>query len=229
MGNRKISNDLKECALNLWDWGWDLEDITDALLVSRSSLYRWRSIFEEHGSVNRPSFALRGPARILTRAVLTAVHTLYTSDPDIYLDELVLWLEFHHDINISVSSLQENLTKAGLTRKILHKIALERDEELRQQWREMQASDDFVGDGSQFICIDETSKNERTYARRYGRAFSGERAELKDVFVRGDRYSLVAALTIDGYIAAEAIPGSFDSVDFLEFIQEQVVHRLKHF
>ena len=47
---------------------------------------------------------------------------------------------------------------------------------------------------------------------------------LKDVFVRGDRYSLVAALTIDGYIAAEAIPGSFDSIDFLEFIQEQVVH-----
>jgi hypothetical protein len=92
----------------------------------------------------------------------------------------------------------------------------------------MQASDDFLGDGSQFICVDETSKNERTYARHYGRAFLGERAELKDVFVRGDRYSLVAALTIDGYIAAEAIPGSFDSMDFLEFIQEQVVHS-KHF
>ena len=63
-----------------------------------------------------------------------------------------------------------------------------------------------------------------TYARRYGQAFLGERAELKDVFVRGDRYSLVAALTINGYIAVEAIPGSFDSMDFLEFIQEQVVH-----
>ena len=224
MGNRKISNDLKECALNLWDWGWDLEDITDALLVSRSSLYRWRSIFEEHGSVNRPSFALRGRIRTLTRAVLTAVHTLYTSDPDLYLDELVLWLAAHHDIIISVSSLHENLTKAGLTRKILHKIAVERDEELRQQWREMQARDDFLGNGSQVICIDETSKNESTYARRYGRAFLGERAELKDVFVRGDRYSLVAALTINGYIAVEAIPGSFDSMDFLEFIQEQVVH-----
>ena len=35
MGNRKISNDLKEGALNLWNWGWDLEDITDALLVSQ--------------------------------------------------------------------------------------------------------------------------------------------------------------------------------------------------
>jgi hypothetical protein len=111
MGNRKISNDLKECALNLWDCGWDFEDITDALLVSRTSLYRWRSISEEYGSVNRPSFALRGRIRTLTRAVLAAVHTLYTTDPDLYLDELVLWLAVHHDINISVSSLHENLTK----------------------------------------------------------------------------------------------------------------------
>ena len=173
--------------------------------------------------MNKSPSALRGPARILTRAVLTAVHTLYTTDPDLYLDEIVLWLAIHHNISISVSALQQSLTKAGLTRKILHKIALERDEVLRQQWSDMQASDDFLPDGSQFICLDETSKNEHTYARCYGRAYSGDRALLKDVFVRGDRYSLVAALTVDGYIAAHAVPGSFDSIDFLEFVQEQVV------
>jgi hypothetical protein len=223
MGNRKISSDLKECALNLWDKGWALQDISNALLVSQASLYRWRAIFEEHGSVNKPRSSLLGPARIISRAVLTAVHILYTTDSDLYLDELVLWLAIHYNIAISVPALQQNLTKAGLTRKILHKIALERDEVLRQQWRDMQESDDFVADGSQFICLDETSKNEHTYARRYGRAYSGECAELKDVFVRGDRYSLVAALTIDGYIAADAVPGSFDSIDFLEFVQEQVV------
>jgi len=223
MGNRRISSDLKDCALTLWDKGWELEDITDALLVSQASLYLWQAILEEHGSLKKPPSALHGLARILTCAVLTAVHTLYTTDPDLYLDELVLWLAIHHDIAISVSALQQNLTKAGLTRKILHKIALERDEVLRQQWSDMQASDNFLADGSQFICLDETSKNEHTYARRYGRAYSGDRAELKDVFVHGDRYSLVAALTVDGYIAAHAVPGSFDSIDFLEFVQEQVV------
>ncbi|TFK63036.1 hypothetical protein BDN72DRAFT_742110, partial [Pluteus cervinus] len=59
--------------------------------------------------------------------------------------------------------------------------------------------------------IDETSKNERSYARTHGRSLQGEPAILKDVFVRGDRYSLVAALTVDGYIAAHAVPGSLDS------------------
>ena len=223
MGFRKISSDMKECALKLWDQGWETAEIVDTLGVSQSSLYRWQSIFDRYGSVNRPSTAPKGPERIITRAVLTAVQTLYEVDSDLYLDELVLWLAVEHDIKISVSALHSTLVKVGLTRKLLHKIAIERDEELREQWREMQASDDFLDDGSQFVCVDETSKNELTYARKYGRAYSGERAELKDVFARGDRYSLVAALTVDGYIASNAVPGSFDSMDFLEFIQESVV------
>jgi transposase len=153
MGNRKISADLKMCALSLWDRGWQVDDIVDALLISRASLYRWNAIFEEHGSVNRPHFYLRGRARILTLAVLTAVHTLYESDSDLYLDELVLWLALHHDIIISVSALQENLQTARLTRKLLHKIAIERDDELRQEWKNMLAGDDFLADGSQFIYV----------------------------------------------------------------------------
>jgi len=223
MGNRRISRDLKECALRLYDSGWDLQDIKDTLLVSISSLYQWIENFETHGSVIRPASAPKGPNRILTQAVLNAVRTLYETESDLYLDELVIWLAVEHDIAISVSALHLALKNAGLTRKLLHKIAIERDEELRAQWRDMQAGDDFLHDGSQFVCVDETSKNELTYARKYGRAYSGERAELKDVFVCGDRYSMVAALTVDGYIASHIVPGSFDSIDFIDFIQEQVV------
>jgi hypothetical protein len=54
MGNRKISSDLKECALKLWNLGWDIEDICDALGVSRASIYRWEAIFAECGTVKRP-------------------------------------------------------------------------------------------------------------------------------------------------------------------------------
>ena len=59
-----------------------------------------------------------------------------------------------------------------------------------------------------------------TYGRRFGRAMSGEPAELKDVFVRGDRYSLVAAITTKGYIASCVVPGSFE---FYDFVAEDVV------
>jgi hypothetical protein len=87
----------------------------------------------------------------------------------------------------------------------------------------MQQGGDFLQDGSQIVCLDETSKNELTWARRYGRAACGERAELTDVFIRGDWYSLLAALTIDGYIVTEVVPGSYDSISFYEFIQEKLV------
>ncbi|KAF9470297.1 hypothetical protein BDN70DRAFT_764483, partial [Pholiota conissans] len=207
---------LKECALKLWDQGWEVDDIIEVLEVSRMSIYRWRAIFEQHGSVNRPPSSPKGPERIITRAALTAVHTLYETDSDFYLDELVLWLAVEHDIAISVSALHSTLKSVGLTRKVLHKVAKERDEELREQWREMQASDDFLPDGSQF----------HTYARKYGRAYSGERAELVDVFVRGDRYSLVAALSANGYIASDVVVGSFDSLNFLEFVQEKVLPQM---
>jgi hypothetical protein len=54
----------------------------------------------------------------------------------------------------------------------------------------------------------ETSKNEHTHARRYGHVYSGNQTELKDFFfICGDRHSFAAAVSVDGYIAAE-VPGS---------------------
>ena len=47
---------------------------------------------------------------------------------------------------------------------------------------------------------------------------SGEQAILRDVFVQGDWYSLVTAITISGYIATTVVPGSLDSFDFYNFI-----------
>lgn len=86
----------------------------------------------------------------------------------------------------------------------------------------MQQEDDFCGDGSELVCLDETTKNELSWARWYGMAPPGECAELTNVFVCGDQYSLPAAITVDGYIATHVVLGSFDSLEFYEFVQEQV-------
>ena len=71
--------------------------------------------------------------------------------------------------------------------------------------------------------MDETSKNEHVYVCHYGRTMSGSHALLRDVFVQGDRYSLVAAITTGSYIATTVVPGSSDSFDFYAFIAEEVV------
>lgn len=223
MGNRHISSDLKDIAIHLFNSGWTIHDVSEALSISVPSIYRWQLNIEQFGTVNPPS-AIRGRVRVVTRAVLTAMDNLYQDESDLYLDEVLIWLSFHHNIYISQSTLQRTLMEAGLTRKVLQKIASERNEDLRQQFRD--AINDpnlFAGDGSEFVVLDETSKNERTWARTHGRSLSGERAQLEDVFVRGDRFSLLAALTIEGYMAVRVVEGSFDAHEFLDFVQEEVV------
>ncbi len=226
MPYRYISPDLKECALHLWELGWTKELIVESLTISQASLYRWNDIFLEYGTVARPpeSYNPRGWQRILTRSILTAIKDVYRPEADTYLDELCWWLAVEHDIVISTSALQENLQDAGLTRKLLHKIAHEQDEALQMEFRAT-VRDNSAGDGEEFVFLDEMSKNDHDTARQYGYAMQGEHADFVDNFVRGDRYSLVATLALDGYIAHRVIPGSFDSMEFFDFVAEDVVSK----
>jgi hypothetical protein len=101
MGNRKVGFDLKECALRLWNTGWDIEGFHNALGVPRASIYRWESIFAECGTVNRPPSPIRGQElRILTRALMTVCEELFAEESDIYLNALATWLALTNDIRI---------------------------------------------------------------------------------------------------------------------------------
>ncbi len=48
-------------------------------------------------------------------------------------------------------------------------------------------------------------------------------------FIRGIRYSIVAAISLDGYIATRVVEGSVDGLEFLDFIIEEVVCHARDF
>ena len=75
----------------------------------------------------------------------------------------------------------------------------------------------------QFVFIDETSKDERSLSRAYGYSLKNMRVEKHMVFIRGRRYTILPALTLDGFIAAEIIEGSCNKEQFQTFILTQVV------
>jgi hypothetical protein len=75
------------------------------------------------------------------------------------------------------------------------------------------------------IFVDETSKDKHTIYRHYGRSITGTRATVSANFIRGERYSMVAALSLDGYKGIRVVPGSVDGEEFLDFIINDVVHR----
>ena len=146
---------------------------------------------------------------------------------DLYLDEIAEWLLLYHNLPISISALSNNLRNLGLSRKLMQRNAAERDHELRAAWMyDVLAT--FTAE--QFVVLNESSKDGRTLYRRYGRAPAGCRASSSATapLERGTRYSILPALTVDGYItciAARAVEGSIqvDGLEFFDFVVEDVV------
>lgn len=103
--------------------------------------------------------------------------------------------------------------------KKLKVIAKERNEPLRNDYMRTMAQ--YTPE--QLGFLDETSKNEKTIARRNGRGKKGTRAQMKQVFVRGRRLSAEGLLTINGIVASTIVEGSMKRAGFLEFLETQVV------
>jgi transposase len=81
----------------------------------------------------------------------------------------------------------------------------------------------------QLIFIDESAKDERTTARRYGWAPRNQRATIRHPFVRGRRYTILPALSLDGIITTRIIDGSCTKELFEEFIVEDVIPHMEKF
>src|SRR5688572_11904093 len=75
----------------------------------------------------------------------------------------------------------------------------------------------------QLIFLDESAKDDRTISRRYGYSEINTRAVKKVVFIRGKRYTLLPALSLDGIIAVDIMEGSCTKEKFKEFVISQVV------
>ena len=140
--------------------------------------------------------------------------------PELFLDEIQDWVAVSHDVGLSKPALHRLIRDAGLTYKLLHKAASEHDEEAREAFRAFMQGH-LVAE--QVVTADETSKDDRTIFRRWGRSPCGNQATIDADFVRGERFSIVAAITVDGYIGTRVVPGSVDGDEFVDFIVEDVV------
>ena len=125
-----------------------------------------------------------------------------------------------HDVAISKSSINQIIVDCGVSYKMLRRAAVECDDMARQVWMD-EVRAHYVA--SQVVVLDETSKDERTVYRHYGGSPVRQQALISANFVRGDRYSMVAAMSIDGYIACHVVPGSVDGDEFFDFVVNEVV------
>ncbi|KAJ3850376.1 hypothetical protein EV368DRAFT_10215, partial [Lentinula lateritia] len=73
------------------------------------------------------------------------------------------------------------------------------------------------------MFIDEAAHNAKTSLRKYGRAKRGHCCVQRRQFVRGEHVSILPAITLDGIVAYDVIPGSVTSLKFLKFLERHVM------
>jgi hypothetical protein len=173
-----------------------------------------------YGSVIPPRNPLQGRPSVLNAEQRDQLFDLLDQAPKMFLDKIQDWVALYQDTAISCTALHDIIQDAGLTFKMLHKAASERDDVAREEFRTY-IQEHLVVD--QVITADESSKDDRTIFQCFGRAPQNHQASIDADFVQGDHYSIVTAMSINGYMATQVVPGSVDGDEFFEFIVEDVV------
>lgn len=139
--------------------------------------------------------------------------------PDIYLEELRANLAEYAGCKASISAISRALHKMGYTRKKITKVALERSEERRMQYVLRMGSN---YQPRQLVFVDESSFDRRTAIRGFAWALRGERIRRSCFYVRGKRYSILPALSLDGMLHCDIVEGSYNAARFVDFVKALV-------
>jgi hypothetical protein len=157
--------------------------------------------------------------------------------PTAYLDEMAWFTWDDFSVNVHISTISKHLKEKGWTQKVvfllqflfliyqLEKRTMERSQLLRDEWltRLMEWSSD------QLVFMDESAANERTLDRKYGWSPCGTPARVSQPLKRTERWSILPAYTVHGYIAWDIVKGSFNSESFLEVVREKVLPEMNPF
>ena len=138
-----------------------------------------------------------------------------------YLDELQDELLRRRGVDVSVPTLLRSLRRLHFSRKSVSIRALECNDLDRSIYMNQFA--ELVTDPAMAMFIDEAARNKKNPSRKMGWSLSGRRCVERRCFVRGQRFSILPVLTLDGIIAHDIIPGSVTSGSFVKFLRTHVV------
>lgn len=117
------------------------------------------------------------------------------------------------------------LEKYELSRKKINAVAIKMDEALRAQF----ILDVSLYDANCLIFIDETSCDRRTMRRKYGYGLKGKPIRCQKLLVRGERLSIITAMTINGILEMHIERGTVTGDVFYEFVHKKLIPHLLPF
>ena len=196
---------------------YSIKEIARTLRVGQTFVKKILSLYHTTLGVEYEAHH-KGRPRIIKGQDNVLIRTLVDKYPEIYLDELRDWMHHITGKEYTITTLHRFLRKSGLTVKKMHVIARQRNELLRSSYRRLVS--DFHQ--HQFLFIDESAKDDRTFQRKFGMCLKGCRLANHGNFTRGKRFSVLAAMAATGVQVAHSIIGSYDMSQF-EFAFENFV------
>lgn len=222
MPPHSVSRDLKaRIPILRYEQGLSVKKICDLLGIKKSLVYKTLTYSRTFGVHYNPNVRNTGCRRRLSPTDITFIQSLLERRHCIYIDEIQEELATGRGMDVSHSTLVRTLRRLHFSNKCVSARALERNELLHSAYMNRIGTE--APDPEMLMFIDEAARNRKTSGRRNGWSMIGTRCIQRRYFVRGQQYSILPVLTLDGIIAYDVIEGSVTTAHFIRFLRELVV------
>jgi transposase len=225
MPRRHVSGDIKNRIPYLrYVEQLSVKEIARILGIQKTLIYDTLAKYQRYGVTYNPTVYATfsgGRGRKLDAVDVQFIRALLYQEPCMYLDELQDELWIRRGVLVSISCLRRTLRRLRLSHKHITIRALERNDLDRSAY--MNKIGELITDPAQLMFIDEAARNKKNPTRRKGWSSIGTRCIQRRCFVRGQRFSILPVLTMDGIIAHDILPGSVSSEKFVQFLHDHVV------
>ena len=175
--------------------------------------------YQDHNEFMQPFTQPRVRKQLLDHDDLNYLEVILLAEPGLFLDELQEKLHTVRDIAVSISTLSCTLSHLAIPHKSIAKEAAEQNEDLCATWQIAMAQ----YDPQQVVFIDEAGVDDQTNFHKNGWAPLGQACMCCTSFLRGQKYSILPGLSVDGIITLDIFEGSVNREHFLMFLHNHLV------
>ena len=177
------------------------------------------------GNVTKKNYPTDRASRKITEPVQYFILHLLMRRPGIYLREIKSEVMVNFQLQITESAVCKFLQKMKFTRQRLTTYAMQRDDNLRQQF----VHDVSLYSSDNLLFIDETGTDKTDAVRRIGYSLRGNPVKAQKLLVKGEHISVIAAISAKGVETIKIVRGSVDGDVFYDFVCENLLSKVMPF